>query len=545
MKHLLHFRLLSVVMFAGFACNVAAEDKTVSTYDELKAAIEQAVEGDVITVNGTVTFTDKIEIKGKKGLTIKGSTQDATFDGDNKTQLFNLSSNSEVTFRNLVITNAYYGGEKNKNGAAIYTNGGKLVIEDCDFLNNKIDVAQLESYEGGAAVYGENVTFSAIGTNFEGNIGYYGGAVYLKNANSTFNGCIFTGNKAGTEECSATDGRGGAVYVRTENASTYKTNILNCRFNDNFALHYGGAVYFNTGGGGATTDYENNKLTVQGCSFVGNSTMTETEKGTTGGALELAVEKAVTADVMACTFANNVARDNGGAINISSDAAAGHMVRVNVVNCTVTGNSLTEGGGGNGGGISIRHKPYNGSDLLTELSFVNCIVSGNTGKDGFESDFRIEAADNRYKGIKLLRNCIFGAIDENKIKLADSGIEQKNVVVGQTGNMATENLLADAIVDNSYFPLKRDGYAVTCGWDDVDAAAKEYGLETDQLGQQLNRNLIGAVSLMEGDEISTGIEEVAASKTADDSYYTISGVRVSKPSQPGIYIHKGKKILIR
>lgn len=545
MKYLLHFRLLSVVMFAGFACNVAAENKTVSTYDDLKAAIEQAVEGDVITVNGTVTFTDKIEIKGMKGLTIKGSTQDVTLDGDNKTQLFKLSGKSEVTFKSLVFTNAYVGAASEEKGAAIRTDGGTLNIENCEFLNNKIDVAQLESHDGGAAVYGENVTFSASWTIFEGNIGYYGGAVYLKNANSTFDNCTFTGNKAGTEECSATDGRGGAVYVRTENASTYNTKILNCHFNDNFALHFGGAVYFNTGGGGATTDYENNKLTVQGCSFVGNSTMTGEKSGMTGGALELAVEKAVTADVMACTFANNVARDNGGAINISSDAAAGHRVRVNVVNCTVTGNKLTEGGGGNGGGISIRRKPYSGSDLLTELSFVNCIISGNKAKGDSESDFRIEFADNRYKGIKLLRNCIFGSMDESGIKLADSGIEQKYVVFGRTGTTEAENLLVDELEKNSYFRLKRDGYAVTCGWDDVDAAAEEYGLETDQLGQPLNKNLIGAVSLIEGDEISTGIESVEVVETADDSYYTISGVRVSKPSKRGIYIHKGKKILIR
>ena len=529
---------MSVVMFAGFACNVAAEDKTVSTYDELKAAIEQAVEGDVITVNGTVTFTDKIEIKGKKGLTIKGSTQDATFDGDNKTQLFKLSSKSEVTFKNLVFTNAYIEASLDGKGAAIKTDGGTLNIEDCEFLNNKIDDSALDNNEGGAAVWGENFTFSAVGTNFEDNVGYYGGAVYLKNANSTFDDCIFTGNKARTKESSTPNGLGGAIYVRTDGASPFKTSIQNCRFNDNFALKSGGAVYFNTGGGSATTDYENNKLTVQGCSFVGNGIITEETVVESGGALELAVEKAVTADVMACTFANNMAKNFGGAINISSDGKPDHMVCVNVVNCTVTGNKLTVGGSGNCGGISIQHKPVSAETPWTELSFVNCIVSGNKANGDFESDFRIEAKDNRYKGIKLLRNCIFGAIDGSDI-LAESGIEQKNVVLNQT------NLLADAIVDNSYFPLKADGYAVTNKWDDADAAAKEYGLETDQIGQQLKKNLIGAVSLIEGEDIPTGIEEVAADKTADDSYYTISGVRVSKPSQPGIYIHKGKKILIR
>lgn len=42
---------------------------------------------------------------------------------------------------------------------------------------------------------------------------------------------------------------------------------------------------------------------------------------------------------------------------------------------------------------------------------------------------------------------------------------------------------------------------------------------------------------------TTTITEVE--KTADDNWYTLTGMRISKPSQPGIYIHNGKKIIIR
>ena len=82
----------------------------------------------------------------------------------------------------------------------------------------------------------------------------------------------------------------------------------------------------------------------------------------------------------------------------------------------------------------------------------------------------------------------------------------------------------------------------------ADDLAKEYGLEYDQLGQLLNKNLVGAVSLIEGETPSTGIDDDVVAEeveNTDDSYYTLSGVRISKPSQPGIYIHKGKKIVIR
>jgi len=34
-------------------------------------------------------------------------------------------------------------------------------------------------------------------------------------------------------------------------------------------------------------------------------------------------------------------------------------------------------------------------------------------------------------------------------------------------------------------------------------------------------------------------------ESSDDSWYNLQGIRVSHPSTPGIYIHRGKKIIIR
>jgi alpha-amylase len=48
-------------------------------------------------------------------------------------------------------------------------------------------------------------------------------------------------------------------------------------------------------------------------------------------------------------------------------------------------------------------------------------------------------------------------------------------------------------------------------------------------------------------DITTGIDAVVAapSTTADDAWYTLSGVRISKPTTKGIYIHQGKKYVVR
>ena len=53
--------------------------------------------------------------------------------------------------------------------------------------------------------------------------------------------------------------------------------------------------------------------------------------------------------------------------------------------------------------------------------------------------------------------------------------------------------------------------------------------------------------LFDNDE-TTGIEEVGAddnpTSTSDDSYYDLSGRRISNPVK-GVYIHKGKKVIVK
>ena len=46
------------------------------------------------------------------------------------------------------------------------------------------------------------------------------------------------------------------------------------------------------------------------------------------------------------------------------------------------------------------------------------------------------------------------------------------------------------------------------------------------------------------DNTTTGISVIPQTKPADDAYYTLQGVRVAAPTK-GIYIHKGKKIIVK
>ena len=46
--------------------------------------------------------------------------------------------------------------------------------------------------------------------------------------------------------------------------------------------------------------------------------------------------------------------------------------------------------------------------------------------------------------------------------------------------------------------------------------------------------------------VTAGIENVTTdnANNTDDGYYTVSGIKVDKPTK-GVYIHKGKKVVIK
>lgn len=56
-------------------------------------------------------------------------------------------------------------------------------------------------------------------------------------------------------------------------------------------------------------------------------------------------------------------------------------------------------------------------------------------------------------------------------------------------------------------------------------------------GKYLVKNVTDAMSI-------EGVHESDA-RTMDDAYYTLAGQRIAKPTQHGIYLHKGKKILVK
>ena len=46
-------------------------------------------------------------------------------------------------------------------------------------------------------------------------------------------------------------------------------------------------------------------------------------------------------------------------------------------------------------------------------------------------------------------------------------------------------------------------------------------------------------------QVATGVKDISAEVSKADSYYTLQGVKVKKPSKSGVYIHNGNKVVIK
>ena len=44
---------------------------------------------------------------------------------------------------------------------------------------------------------------------------------------------------------------------------------------------------------------------------------------------------------------------------------------------------------------------------------------------------------------------------------------------------------------------------------------------------------------------STGIEHINTTKDNKDTWYNLNGVRIAQPTEKGLYIHNGRKVMLR
>jgi len=177
-----------------------------------------------------------------------------------------------------------------------------------------------------------------------------GGILFLGNSGAVIEDCVFEGNRAGA---------GAAIWLNNDFSVSLKPTIRRCRFVDNYAARWGGAI----------GNLNQSDIRVEDCFFennradVGFQASDDTHRG--GGAF---YSSNGPARLINCVFFGNQSAQNGGAVAIE-----GGGNQITMINCTFSANTAGWIGGG--------FYQHQGVSTLT-----NCVFWENSDHDGTGND---------------------------------------------------------------------------------------------------------------------------------------------------------------
>ena len=262
---------------------------------------------------------------------------------------------------------------KRLGGAVFLRDNSNTVFTNDKFINNTAGI------NGGAVDFNRGAHDGAIiNSTFENNVANRSaGAVFWFGTNGKLINSVFTNNSA-LGLTNYTDSYGEITYGGNGGAVIWTGNqgiAQNCTFQDNKAAKNGGAVYLQ---GSNIEDSAN--TTFDGCSFTNNFA------DVNGGAIDW-YEGAHDGNILNSNFVNNTAKSNGGAVFWCGHN--GKIANSNFTNNTALG-LLTDSHGNKGDGGAIIWSGINGT-------VNNCRFIDN------------EAADRG--GAVFLQNCSHGNCD--------------------------------------------------------------------------------------------------------------------------------------
>jgi len=301
-----------------------------------------------------------------KNITIQGngSVNNITIDARNLAGTFRIGENSNVTFINITFTRFR---PSNTNGSVINSQyaSSELTFINCNFINNTVT-------NSGGVIYNIGSKLTIRNSSFDGNNGgVYGGAIFniandLYIYNCTFNnnransGSVIynEGNNSYLDKCIFTNNQGlmqGAIFNRGSNLT-----VTNSFFQHNYAQT--GACIFNTG----ISSYpeSGNDLTVTNSIF---------DYNTGYGGIAISNSMGLRLNVTNCSFTGNEVVGEGsgsGAIDNNGDNAT-------IVDCNFTNNIGYEGGAiaNHGGNAAQSSRNF----LVLNCTFINNVATNIGG----------------------------------------------------------------------------------------------------------------------------------------------------------------------
>jgi hypothetical protein len=367
-------------------------------FPTIQEAIDACVDGDVVELtDGTFTGDGNRDIDYLgKAITVRSQSRNAETciidcQGSSTERhrgfRFHLGEGSDSELKEVTVTGGHAPiGISSYVGGAISIRGASPTLEGCVFAQNQsTDKAGALLISSGAPVL---VDCDFIGNTAHAGWGVGGGAMVWDSAEPTFENCTFVGNTSHYV--------GGGVYVG--GAST--PSFIGCTFEDNISYGNGGGVC--TGGAQADPSY----TTIEDCTFAGNHAVncggglgvygstatviqTEFQANTAlnrGGGMQVALA-AASATVSACVFVDDEA-PSGAALDVGHTTA--EEASATLTGCTIVG-AISDSGA-----VSCGPEPTSVSLGHTIIAFSTdgpaasghpnftltcCDIYGNTGGD--------------------------------------------------------------------------------------------------------------------------------------------------------------------
>lgn len=256
-------------------------------------------------------------------------------------------------------------------GVVMYNTVGKVILNECEFINNQVDGSENLYGGGGFAV---EFTYCHPGSESCNDKEYSPVGRKNHNASYYFSRCLFQNNRAlgqSSETVSAfilplnttheSFGRGGGLSVYFKGDATNNSIIVdNCRFIENKAVWGGGLLIE------MDDNTMNNTVNVSHCHFERNYCNFADEYGTGGGALRIAT----TMYFWDFTYQN---RNSSRSV-------------VGVINCNFTWNKAFEGGALS---IALARQGKSYPSQATQISISECTFQSNVGRIGSAADISL------------------------------------------------------------------------------------------------------------------------------------------------------------
>ncbi len=316
--------MLIMVLFCPFAYGglIHVDDDGQADFDNIQAGIDAAMDGDTVLVApGEYVVTEPVTFRGK-AITVKSEA------GGDET-IIRMGTPADPKRASVVIFENNETDASVLEGFTIAGGSGSSVLPLNEFCGGGIlfntssgtvvncTIVQNSARHGGGVIAFSGSSMTLIDCAVVDNTAKNGGGVMVYSGSSaTLTNCIISGNSA-TGVTFGVDGYGGGLFCGPNSLLT----LISCSFAENSAVRGGGGIHC----------WQNLSFTMN------NSLITSNTVQYAGGGMVCDSGSAILNN---CIIARNTGARWGGGLCIAFANSS-----MTISNCTIWGNSATEGGG--------------------------------------------------------------------------------------------------------------------------------------------------------------------------------------------------------